>query len=437
MMADRKTIYALASAPGRGGVAVVRVSGRKALYCLNVLSNKDNIVPRTAILCTLYNRAGETIDKALCLYFAAPASFTGEDVVELHIHGGRAVLAAVYEALSAIEGLRMAEPGEFSRRAVENGKLDLTEAEAIADLVDAQTEMQRRQALRQYGGALSQLYEGWRTELMRILALCEAAIDFADEEIPDDTLTSAAEKVAALADHVTRHLEDGRRGEILREGLKLAIIGPPNAGKSSLINALTARDVAIVSDEAGTTRDVIEVHLDIGGYPVVLADTAGLRHAAGKIEAEGVRRAMVAAEKADLVLHVRDGCNPGQPPDLSAITAPVLDVWNKADVAWPQKRDGIVISAKSGLGMDSLIAAIATAARKQTEDQGEAPLTRPRHREALSEALAALRRAERAGEPELFAEDVRLALRAIGRITGSVDVENILDIVFRDFCIGK
>lgn len=437
MIADRNTIYALASAPGRGGVAVVRVSGAKALYCLNALTRKENIVPRAAHLYTLYNSEGASIDTALCLSFPAPASYTGEDVVEFHIHGGKAVLAALYEAISAIDGLRMAEPGEFTRRAVENGKLDLTQAEAIADLVDAQTEMQRRQAVRQYGGALAQLYESWRRELMQILALTEAAIDFADEEIPDDTVNVAGLKVEALKTAIERHLNDGRRGEILREGLKLAIIGPPNAGKSSLVNALTAREVAIVSDEAGTTRDVIEVRLDLGGYPVILADTAGLRNAVGKIEAEGVRRAIGAAETADLVVLLRDGTLPDEDMDLSAITAPVLKVWNKADQPWPVPRDGLAISVRTGHGIDQLLEAITHAAKQRTEDGGDAPLTRPRHREALRAALASLLRAGQATEPELFAEDVRLALRAIGRITGSVDVEHILDIVFRDFCIGK
>ncbi|MGB8602474.1 MAG: tRNA uridine-5-carboxymethylaminomethyl(34) synthesis GTPase MnmE [Rhizomicrobium sp.] len=437
MMADRNTIYALASAPGRGGVAVVRVSGKKALHCLNTLTKKENIAPRAAHLYTLYNGDGASIDTALCLSFPAPASYTGEDVVEFHIHGGKAVLAALYQAISAIDGLRMAEPGEFTRRAVENGKLDLTQAEAIADLVDAQTEMQRRQAVRQYGGALTQLYESWRSELMQILALTEAAIDFADEEIPDDTVNVAGLKVDALKTAIEQHLNDGRRGEILREGLKLAIIGPPNAGKSSLVNALTAREVAIVSDEAGTTRDVIEVRLDLGGYPVILADTAGLRNAAGKIEAEGVRRAIGAAKTADLVVLLRDGTLPDDGMDLGTITAPVLKVWNKADQPWPVPRDGLAISVRTGHGIDLLLDAITRAAKDRTEADGDAPLTRPRHREALRAALASLVRAGVATEPELFAEDVRLALRAIGRITGSVDVENILDIVFREFCLGK
>lgn len=437
MMSGRNTIYALASAPGRGGVAVVRVSGEKAIFCLNMLTGKENIAPRTAHLYTLYNSGGVPIDTALCLSFPAPASYTGEDVVEFHIHGGRAVVAALYEAISAIDGLRMAEPGEFTRRAVENGKLDLTQAEAIADLVDAQTEMQRRQAVRQYGGALTGLYESWRSELMRILALTEAAIDFADEEIPDDTVNQAAQKLQTLIKAVDSHLNDGRRGEILREGLKLAIIGPPNAGKSSLVNALTAREVAIVSDEAGTTRDVIEVRLDLGGYPVILADTAGLRQAVGKVEAEGVRRAIGVAESADLVVLLQDGTDPLEEMDLSTITAPVLKVWNKADQPWPMPRDGLAISVRTGSGIDQLLDAITCAAKDRTENGGEAPLTRPRHREALRGALASLLRAQDTTEPELFAEDVRLALRAIGRITGSVDIENILDIVFRDFCIGK
>lgn len=434
------TIFALASAPGRAGVALVRVSGPAARFAVQTLSRKAPPPPRRAVLRALRNGQGEVFDRGLVLWFPNPDSLTGEDVAEFQVHGGRAILAALTEALAAIPGLRPARPGEFSRRAVEHGKFDLTQAEAIADLVDAETEAQRRQALRQYDGALATLSDAWREALAKALAWAEAAIDFSDEDLPEDVMAEARQTAAAVGAAMAVHLADGRRGELVREGLFVAVVGPPNAGKSSLVNALAGRDVAIVSEIAGTTRDVIEVRLNLSGYAVVLADTAGLRAEAGQIEAEGVRRALARAEAADLVVLVRDGSVSDMPLEWNGKidSNAVISVWNKADLPWSQARAGLKLSLKTGDGLDAVVEAIAAAARNKLDHGGEAPLlTRARHREALKEAAAALNRAETQAAPELFAEDLRLAVRAVGRITGRVDVEDLLDLIFKDFCIGK
>jgi tRNA modification GTPase len=388
---------------------------------------------------------GETIDRGLVLWFAGPASFTGEDVAEFHVHGGRAVVEAVLAALGGVSGLRTAEPGEFTRRAVENGKFDLTGAEALIDLIDAETEAQRRQALRQMGGALARLYDGWRERLVRALAWAEASIDFADEEVPGEAGSEAREAICALLNEISSHLADAHRGELVREGMYITLIGQPNSGKSTLVNALAKREVAIVSETAGTTRDVIEVRLDLGGYAVTFADTAGLREAAEAIEAEGVRRALARAEAADIVILVADSTAADPVAGIPADTMAGVDlvVWNKADLA-PARyaaeggQADIQISAKTGEGFPELIAALTTLVEGRLAGGREAPvLTRARHREALEEASAALARALQAAAPELTAEDMRLALRALGRITGRVDVEELLDVIFRDFCIGK
>jgi tRNA modification GTPase len=418
-----ETIFALASAPGRAGVAVARVSGPEAGAALRALGGELPL-PRVAGLRTLRYRGAE-IDRALAIWFPGPHSFTGEDVAEFHIHGGRAVREALFEALSDL-GLRPAEPGEFSRRAVEHGRLDLTRAEAIADLVDAETPAQLRQALRQYDGALAALYENWRAALIAALAHAEAAIDFSDDGVGETEFDAARAGVRKIIGTIEQHLNDHRRGEALREGLRLTILGPPNAGKSSLINALAQRDAAIVSDIPGTTRDVIELRLNLGGYLVHVADTAGLRDTEDAVEAEGVRRALAQAKASDLVLLLRDGTAPYTEHDG---VAPDLLVWNKSDLAGFQKRDGLALSLKSGEGLPELIAALTALVAERLETKSA----------ALVEALASLRHSLSApsDQPELFAEDLRLALRAIGRITGQVDVEELLDQVFRDFCIGK
>ena len=433
------TIYALASAPGRAGVAVFRVSGPGAGPCIKSLTGQEIPPSHRAMVRRLRGRGG-TIDEALVLWFEGPASLTGEDVAEFQVHGGRAIAEALAVELGALPGCRPAEPGEFTRRAVENGKFDLIQAEAVADLVAAETEAQRSQALRQYDGALSALYEGWRVELVKVLAWAEAAIDFSDEELPDGMLCETRRSAEDIRKAIEAHLNDARRGELVREGLFLTVIGPPNAGKSLLVNTLAGRDVAIVSEFAGTTRDVIEVRMNLGGYAVILADTAGLRAASEAVEAEGVRRALARAESADLVLLLLDGSEPNFSVKLpnNMVNKPSLTVWNKADLPWPVEHSGLKLSLKTGEGLEAVISAIAAAAKERLEGDGEAPvLTRPRHRHALGEAVAALKRAVEASQPELFAEDLRLALRSLGRITGRVDVEELLDTIFRDFCIGK
>jgi tRNA modification GTPase len=428
------TIFALSTAPGRAGVAVVRVSGERAGLALEAIAGVPIPNSRQAVLRRFVDDSGEEIDRGLALWFKAPASFTGEDSTEFHLHGGRATVEAMLAALSKVPGLRPAEPGEFTRRAVENGKLDLTRAEAIADLIDAETGAQRRQALRQYEGALFHLYQSWRTGLIAAAAWAEAAIDFSDEELPEDISARARAGIDEIAKEIQTHLDDRHRGELVRDGMQLTVIGNPNAGKSSLVNALARRDVAIVSETAGTTRDVIEVRLNLGGYLVTLADTAGLRQTADAIESEGVRRALARAQAADLVILLQDGTA----EKTAAFEGADLVVWNKADLPWPVPREGLTLSLKTGEGLDRLVAALTQKVAQKLEVPREAPpITRARHRHALEQAASALARAQAAPAPELMAEDVRLALREIGRITGQVDVEDLLDVVFRDFCIGK
>ena len=428
------TIFALASAPGRAGVAVVRLSGGRAGQAVFALAGGPP-PPRQAVLRRL-RHLGNEIDQALLLWFPAPASFTGEDVAEFHLHGGRAAREALFSALAAL-GLRPAEPGEFSRRAVENGKLDLTRAEAIADLVDAETPAQLRQALRQHDGALADLVEGWRAALIAALGRAEAAIDFSDDGVGEGEFAAARRTATDITKQIQHHMDGAQRGEALREGLRLTILGPPNAGKSSLINALARRDVAIVAETPGTTRDVVEARLDLGGYLLLVADTAGVRETAEPIEAEGVRRALAHAA-GGMTLLLLDGASAdpraGLPPDLPE---PDLIVWNKADLGFV--RDGLSISLKTGAGLEALMKMLQQKVQHKLEGEGAPLLTRPRHRHALGEALDHVRHGMTApqNQPELLAEDLRLALRAIGRITGHVDVEELLDFVFRDFCIGK
>ena len=440
------TIYAPSTGGGPAGIAVIRVSGPGAGPALRRLTGAAPPPPRRATLAVFHDPdSGEALDRGLALWFPAPASFTGEDMAELHVHGGRAVLDGVLEALGRCPGLRTAEAGDFTRRAFANGKMDLTAAEGLADLIGAETEAQRRQALRQMQGELGRVYDSWRRRLLAALAHMEAAIDFSDEELPGGILDRVRGEVAGLDGEITAHLEDGRRGERLRDGLHIAIIGPPNAGKSSLLNLLARRDAAIVSETAGTTRDVIEVHLDLGGYPVVVADTAGLRDGGDALESEGVRRARARAREAELRLAVFDG---ETWPERDAETERLVDsgtvvVVNKSDLrppAGPPEVNGrpvLFVSALTGDGVDGLLQAL-QAEMADRVPAGAAPsLTRARHRQAVEECRGALARFRGAGQVELAAEDLRLAVRALGRITGRVDVDDILDVIFQDFCIGK
>jgi tRNA modification GTPase len=485
-----ETLFALASAPGRAAIAVWRLSGPDTADAIRALTGCDLPEPRRAALRTLTDPASEiAIDQALVMWFPGPASFTGEDSAELHCHGGRAVAEAVAAALGRLPGMRSAEPGEFSRRAFLNGKLDLTEAEAIADLAAAETEAQRRQALAQAGGALSALYDGWRGELIRLRAHLEADIEFPDEDI-GDPVAGLSGQLKSLRNSIDLHLADARRGERLRDGVIIAVVGAPNAGKSSLVNALARRDVAIVSPEAGTTRDAIEVHLDLGGYPVILVDTAGLREAGGTIEAEGIARARARADAADIVLALFAADAEPDAETLALLDERAVAVRSKWDLGeasspdfiasplerevGPQGRAGgtasagvvpghgrrrdhhpppagcvvdlplkggvgemVAISTQTGGGIDQLLQALTFRVAELLADRGAPPPTRARHREALARCLVALDAAQTADLPELAAEDLRSAADELGRITGRIDIEDMLDAIFRDFCIGK
>jgi tRNA modification GTPase len=441
-----RTIYALASGAGAAGVAVVRLSGPDADAVLAALGINPLPAPRRASLRALRDAGGEAIDRALVLRFPAPNSFTGEDVAELHVHGGPAVLDALFAAIARSGRARLAEPGEFTRRAFGAGRLDLTAAEGLADLVAARTDAQRRQALRQHDGALADLYEGWRSRLIDAMGWAEAGIDFSDEELPDDLKAKLNHNILCIRDEIREHAESGQQGELIRDGFPVAILGAPNVGKSSIINSLSRRDVAIVTDQAGTTRDVIEVRMDLGGFAVVLSDTAGLREAADAIEGEGVRRAEARAETSGIRLIVLDATDPEVPARVRGLvdeTARIIV--NKVDLIdgpLPAAFDigptpPIPVSAKTGAGIAELLAALtADVAGRLAGADGAAP-TRARHCEALGEAADALTDALDAAYPELAAEDVRMAMRALGRITGRVDIDEVLDGVFRDFCIGK
>jgi tRNA modification GTPase len=435
-----QTIFALASGLGKAGIAVFRISGRSAKNAYEILSRETISEPRRVARVRLYDpRSNEVLDYGLAIYFAAPASFTGEDVVELHVHGGRAVIAGITEALNSMQDIRIAEAGEFTRRAFDNDKLDLTAAEGLADLINAETSAQRRQAQRQLRGELGIIYDDWRERLLKATALFEAEIDFSDEDLPPGLKKLVGEQVDEINNEISEHLDDNGQGQILRDGLYIVIVGPPNAGKSSLLNRLSRRDVAIVSEKAGTTRDVIEVYLELEGYPVILADTAGLRVAEDELESEGVRRAEERASHADLKLVVFDG---EVWPEKDAKTAGIIDkntlvIINKSDLMDHTKNEHLAISSKTGHGLEDLLDVL----KKEVFDRchvGASPaLTRTRHRSALSDCCNSLGRFQVAPETELKAEDLRLAVRALGRITGRVDVEEVLGVIFSEFCIGK
>lgn len=436
------TIFALSSGRPPAGLAVVRISGPQAQIAGIRLAGRLP-EPRRATLAVLRDAEGAPLDRALVLFFPGPASATGEDLVEFHLHGGRAVVAAVLAALAAVPDLRLAEPGEFSRRAHANGKMDLTEVEGLADLIAAETEAQRKQAFGLASGALSRRVEGWRARLVRALMLVEAGVDFSDEgDVPDSLLAPARAEARHLADELAQAIADARRGERVRDGLTVAIAGPPNAGKSTLLNRLAGREAAIVSAIPGTTRDLLEVHLDLGGQAVTLIDMAGLRETEDAIEAEGVRRARARAASADLVLWLSPDDSP-PPPDLPE----AVPVRTKSDLLAAEARDpqgeergaggaGLAISATTGAGVEALVALLSRRAEALTGRE-PALVTRARQREALEGALAHLARAQANAADELLAEDLRLAARALDRVVGRVDVEDVLDALFRSFCIGK
>ncbi|MGB0577180.1 MAG: tRNA uridine-5-carboxymethylaminomethyl(34) synthesis GTPase MnmE [Alphaproteobacteria bacterium] len=441
------TIFALSSGNGVSGLAVIRISGPESGPILQSLSDGSLPMPRHATRVSLRDPDnGEVLDDGLVLWFPGPASFTGEDIVELHIHGGRATIDAVSFALSGFENCRLAEPGEFSRRAFDNNKLDLAEIEGLADLIAAETEAQRKQALRQLSGGISEVYENWREALLRLLAHAEAAIDFPEEDLPDNLISDTKHNMLGISESITQYISDNRRGERLRDGFQITIAGPPNAGKSSLLNELAQRDVAIVSEQAGTTRDVIEVRLDLGGYPVTIADTAGMRTTTETIEAEGVRRARDRAESSDITIFVVDASLDKANAEILKMAQPGdIVAFNKSDLlGFPAPTpkipdvDTLSVSVKTGQHLDKLIHSVTERVILSLSDSaGPPPLTRLRHREALEDCRSALLRGLKAPESELMAEDLRLAARALGRITGRVDVEDVLDVIFGEFCIGK
>jgi tRNA modification GTPase len=480
MMDDRDTIFALSSGRPPAAIAVIRVSGPRAGAALKALTGKIP-APRLATLGRLRRpQSKEIIDEALVLWFPGPRSETGEDMTELQVHGGRAVIAAVLQALSGIAGLRPAEAGEFTRRAFENGKLDLTAVEGLADLVMAETETQRRQAFLHHKGLLGDCVEGWRQKLIQALALTEAAIDFCDEgDVPGDVIEPALAVARELHDEIGAALADGGRGERLRDGLVVAIAGPPNAGKSTLLNRIAKREVAIVSPVAGTTRDVIEVHLDLGGLPVTLLDTAGIRGTEDPVELAGVRRARERAAAADLVLWLEDSTGPlaesrkkldaskvwlvrtkvdlladrnesettrsGKNEPRSNPNGRLKDIADKELVSKSEPKFNkheleFSISAVSGVGFDHLLSVLSCYAENHLNGAESALITRERHRRALLDTQAALDQVlelAAANQQELIAEELRRAARALARLVGRVDVEDILDVIFRDFCIGK
>jgi tRNA modification GTPase len=442
------TIVALASGAGLSGIAVLRVSGSRAAEAWRALSGRALSPARHLVRVGLVDPvSGEALDDALAVWFPGPNSFTGEDVTEFHIHGGRAVVAAVIDALQSLPGCRLAEAGEFTRRAFEAGKMDLTAAEGLADLIDSDTQAQRRQALRQLRGDLGAVYDEWRGRLVSAMAHLEATIDFSDEELPPRLAAEVRAEAASVATAIASHLADGRRGERLRGGVQVAIVGPPNAGKSSLLNYLAQRDAAIVSESAGTTRDIIEVRLDLGGYPLVVADTAGLRAGGDPIEREGVRRAERRAGEVDLKVVLFDG---SVWPEIDTLSAALVDdnamaVVNKSDLGRVPDtievdgRRALAISIITGAGMDDFLARLTEEVAARCDVAAAPLITRARHREALEDCQVALARFDDTADTgvELAAEDLRLAVRALGRITGRVGVEDVLDVVFRDFCIGK
>jgi tRNA modification GTPase len=445
------TIFALSSGRPPAAIAVIRISGPRARAGLVAVMGRLPL-PRRATLARLRDPAHEeVIDEALGLWFPGPASETGEDMAELQVHGGRAIVARMLEVLGRLEGFRLAEPGEFTRRAFENGRLDLTAVEGLADLIYADTEAQRRQAFRQYKGELGIRAETWRERLIEALALLDAGIDFPDEgDVPEDLALRALALIAPMVDELRQ--AGAGQGERLREGLRVAIAGAPNVGKSTLLNRLARRDAAIVSPHAGTTRDVIEVHLDLAGYPVTLLDTAGLREASDPVEQEGVRRAWSAVADADLVLWVVDATKAEAGLAIAQPSAtPGWIVLNKTDlVAAPAAaatkvldrlcaQTLLTISAATGAGVDELVRALGAFAESFFTAE-PALVTRERHRAALraaSEALGGALRLGPQGGDELLAEQIRLATRALERLTGRIGVEDVLDLIFRDFCIGK
>ncbi len=446
---NQETIFALATPKGVSGVAVIRVSGSQAQEVLDGLTSRGQGRERELTYSAFVDpKSGDLVDRGMCVWFKGPQSFTGEDVAEFHFHGSRAVVVKLGQLLIDL-GCRPAEPGEFTRRAFANGKYDLLQVEALSDLLSAETDAQRQQALHQMDGALSKIYFGWRDRLVRVLAAVEAEIDFPDEDVPEGQWRLHLPEVAGLRDEVRSHLADNRRGQVLRDGVDVVLLGPPNVGKSSLLNALTHQDVAIVSDIAGTTRDVVESRLDLNGVPVIFRDTAGLRTSSEPIEREGVRRAKAAAEAAEIRIWLTS-CDTAWDAGLVELFEEArrphdVLVVNKMDIGAPPSRSlpgnltAFELSAASGLGLESLLAHLSDVVQEAYAFSATPALTRARHRHLLAQVACRLGELIELETLDIavVAEHIRLALRTLGEVTGQVNVEEVLDLVFQEFCIGK
>lgn len=445
---DNKTIYALSTIFGKSGIAVVRISGKDAFSIFEKMTSVkfENFVSRKMYHTPLFNPVSrETLDNCLIVGFKAPHSFTGEDTVEINCHGSKAVIRSVIEALSALPDFRMAEPGEFSRRAFYNGKMDLTEADGLADLIDAETSLQQKIALKQMGGALLNLYDSWRNKLVDILSYIEAYIDFPDENIPENTVFKIENSVSELVEEIKNHVRANNVSERLRDGFKVVIAGPTNAGKSSLINAIAKRNVAIVSDIAGTTRDVIDAYIDLDGYPIILSDTAGLRDSFDEVEQIGIKLAQEKIAEADYKIFMFDAAEdkPEIFKNYADNSGNYVLVANKADKISDAEKQKLIqqgcllISAKGNENITAVTDKISSYFKGIISDNSSEIITRQRYKQSLEECIENLQRFNLQKEIELSAEDIRLACRAIGKITGRVEVDEILDKIFSSFCIGK
>jgi len=432
------TIFALSTANGIAGLAVVRVSGHLALTALKTISRKSHFDPNVLTRTSFYDSEnGNLIDRGLAVYFAKPKSFTGEDVVEFHIHGGRATVDLLLKTLSGINQLRLAEPGEFSKRAFINNKMDLTAIEAMGDLINAQTELQHNQALSQMDGSLNKLYLSWRKSLIELVAYLEADIDFAEEDIPDDVLKNINEKIEKLLAEMNEHINQRNQGEILRDGYRVVIVGTPNVGKSSLINLLANRDVAIVSDREGTTRDALEVRLNIAGFPVVFTDTAGLRQTSDEIEKKGIEITQKKIDEANLVIELFDDPTKLNFHDERLTILNKCDLHNKENKTYDR---AINISVTTGDGIDHLIKQISDKVSNNFGSYSDTIPTKTRYILGVQNSIQSLLNAKTIdlkNNSELMVEELRLAIQEIGKITGHVDVEEYLEVIFKDFCIGK
>ena len=442
------TIYALSTGPGISGVAVIRVSGKETASVIKKVTGRDLPTPRIATLRKMNNiNTSELIDEGIILWFPGPHSYTGEDMAEFHVHGSKAVIDALHSSIEGIKNCRLAEPGEFTKLAFQNGKINLLKAESIADLISAETELQRKQAIKIMNGASSDKFNLWREKLLKILSHIEAKIDFPDEELPNDILVKIKKTSDEISSEIKKTLDDQKVGETIREGFKIAIVGPINAGKSSLINYLSKREVAIVSEIAGTTRDVIETHLNLDGYPVIVSDTAGIRESKNEIEKKGIKLALKKAEEADLRLVVIEPKN----VDFTGFLKDIFDknsilVINKSDLLNKnlndqiKKLEHVLISIKKNSNLDILIKKIKKKLHDKFISHGDILITRERHRQHLDQCLSHLenfKEKKNSSDFDKAAEDLRLATRHLGMIVGKVDVEELLGSIFNDFCIGK